>query len=72
MAALPFLVHRLYALFPGIVGLILIFRCHLLRYAVVFVVIGLLVLPLLFLFVHAITSGIVCAGCRDLYQISGK
>ena len=45
-----------------VVALILILRLHLLSYAIKFVQVLLSVLLLLLFLVHAITSGIVCAG----------
>ena len=47
-------------------ALILILRLCLLRYVVKFIQILLPVLLLLLLFVHAITSGIVCAGAGNV------
>lgn len=58
---LPLLIDGLNAFLAGVVGLILIFRRHFLGYTVEFVMIFLLVLTLLFFFIHLITSWIVCA-----------
>ena len=58
---LPLLIDGLNAFLAGVVGLILIFRRHFLGYTVEFVMIFLLILTLLFFFIHLITSWIVCA-----------
>lgn len=59
---------RLHRFRSDVVGLVLILRLCLLRYVVEFIQILLPVLLLLMLFVHAITSGIVCAKDKDYMQ----
>ena len=62
---------RLHCFRSDVMILILILRFHLLSYAVELVQVLLPVLLLLLFFIHAITSGIVCAASRDnnLYQL---
>ena len=59
-------VFRLYRFRSDIVTLILILRFHFLSYAIELVQVLLPVLLLLLLLVHAITSGIVCAGAGNV------
>ena len=49
-----------------VVDLILIFRLHLLSYTIEFIQVILPILLLLLLFVHAITSRIVCVGSGNI------
>lgn len=56
MAALSFLINWLYTFFPGIVRLVLIFRCNLLRYTIKFIMVLLFLNLLLSLLIHVFTS----------------
>lgn len=53
-------------------SLILILRLHLLSYAVELVQVLLPVLLFLLLLVHAITSGVVCAGSENISPVNPR